>query len=812
MRVLFIDTKPFNPNRYIARGVFDALRADPRVVEAVWAEYADAVPLALAQPFDLLFAFDGEEARNPVISRLLELIQRKLVWFTEDPYERGVNLALSRHFDLVFTNDGSSAAYYDNRGIHLPLAGDPQRNRHAITDQKPRYDVFFGGTAWPNRLKFLAELKRRRPDLRCKFVLVSNPALDPHIEGMRDGFEFTPGVSIGDFCRLANASRVTLTLPRKFSTSEADPETASDTPGPRFFEVALAGACPIVDAETTSAAASLFTEGVHYLGFRTMDDCLAQIETALADEPRRRAIARDAQTHVGQAHLYRHRVAAMLDRVAALETPVLAPAPARQRPRVLFVAHNIVQHGRFGGAETYLEAIRARIGTVDPWILVPDNRKIDGRRFLLYDRDLVVRDSVTLGAPYAAALLTHPELEIFFQKLLAEHRFEQVHFNHLLGFPPSLPIIARAMGATTLYSLHDYFPICERFNLLGPAGRYCEIDRRPPATCDICLKQTQGLEPGSQARRRRFMRDSLAAIDVVLAGSAASAALLQHFYLETAARTHLLPPPVNAAPPRPAPREAGPLKVAHLGNFGRHKGADTILEVIARCQGQPVEFHIFGRVDPDFLPLVEKYTASSVTLHGSFSGGTLPAALADCDVMLFLSTWPETYGITLSEAQLAGLVPIVTNLGAQAERVRDGETGFLVEIGDALAVTDIVLTLAQDRTRLNALRAAQPLDAGIGADDFIAGLEALYAGLPPQPAAAPAETRRLLSLEEYGVFLDSPTWTQRSLYGFSLLSGPRGVGFMMRRFVAVARTDGMGLALRMARNKLRQIAARLRPA
>ncbi|MBU2089384.1 MAG: hypothetical protein KKB63_02355, partial [Alphaproteobacteria bacterium] len=92
------------------------------------------------------------------------------------------------------------------------------------------------------------------------------------------------------------------------------------------------------------------------------------------------------------------------------------------------------------------------------------------------------------------------------------------------------------------------------------------------------------------------------------------------------------------------------------------------------------------------------------------------------------------------------------------------------------------------------------------------GLEALYAGLPPQPAAAPAETRRLLSLEEYGVFLDSPTWTQRSLYGFSLLSGPRGVGFMMRRFVAVARTDGMGLALRMARNKLRQIAARLRPA
>lgn len=812
MRVLFIDTKPFNPNRYIARGVFDALSADPRVSEAVWAEYADAVPLALARPFDLLFAFDGEEARNPIVARLLELIPRKIVWFTEDPYERGVNLALSRQFDLVFTNDGTSAAYYDKRGIHLPLAGDPLRNRFPIGHRAPRYDVFFAGTAWPNRLKFLRELKQHRPDLRCKFVLVSNPALDPHIEALRDGFEFTPGVSIGDFCRLANASRITLTLPRKFSTSEADPETASDTPGPRFFEVALAGSCQIVDAETTSAAASLFTEGAHYLGFQSVEECLAQIDAALADDDRRQAIAQAAQTHVGQAHLYRHRVTAILDRVAALETPLPAPMPARRQPRVLFVAHNIVQQGRFGGAETYLEAIRTRIGSIEPWILVPDTNKSDGRRFLLYDRDLALRDSITLAAPYSAALLTHPELEIFFQKLLAEYRFERVQFNHLLGFPPSLPIIAKAMGATTLYSLHDYFPICDRFNLLGPAGRYCGIDQRPPATCDVCLKQTQGLEPGSQARRRRFMRESMKAIDVVLAGSPASAALLRMFFPETESRTRLLLPPVNAVPARPATRPEGPLKVAHLGNFGRQKGAETILRVIERCQGQPVEFHIFGRVDPEFLPLLEKHAGSAVTLHGTFQGGTVPAALAACDVMLFLSTWPETYGITLSEAQMAGLVPIVTNIGAQAERVTAGETGFLVEIGDAAGVTAILLSLMQDRASLERLRGNLPTQAGIDADGFVAALEAIHAALPTLPAGAAAETRRLLSLAEYGVFLDSPTWTQRGLYGFNLLAGGRGVGFLARRFVAVARTDGMGFALRMARNKLRQIAARIRPA
>jgi glycosyltransferase involved in cell wall biosynthesis len=815
MRVLFIDTKPFNPNRYIARAVFEALAADPRVAEAVWAEYADAVPLAQATKFDLLFAFDGEEARNPVIDHLLRLIPRSVVWFTEDPYERGVNLPLARKFDLIFTNDGTSAGFYDGRGIHLPLAADPARHRFEIGAAAPRYDIFFAGTAWPNRLKFLRALKQHRPDLRCKFVLVTNDALDPHLGDLRDGFSFTPGVSIRDFCRLANAAKLTLTLPRKFSTSDADPEAASDTPGPRFFEVALAGSCQIVDAETTKAASGLFEEGTHYLGFRTMEECLAQIDAALADDDRRLTIARAAQAHVAENHLYASRVAAILDRAVALPAK---PLPSVEgKPRMLFVTHNIVQHGRFGGAETYLEAIRQHIGAVESWILVPDTRKPDGRSFLLYDRDLTVRQTIRLARPSHPDLLTHPELEIAFQKLLAEYGFAAVHFNHLLGFVPSLPLVAKAMGARTLYSLHDYYPLCERFNLLGPDGRYCDIENLPEGAWDTSLALIQGVDPDSQARRRRFWRESLSAIDIVLAGSEASARLLHLIYPETEARTRLLLPPINRVEPA-ARSEGGPLKVAHLGNFARHKGADAILDAIARCAGQPVEFHIFGRIDPEYQARLEAHAGpeggSGVVLHGPFNGGAVPAALAECDIMLFLSTWPETYGITLSEAQAAGLVPIVTHIGAPAERVRDGENGFLVPVGDGKAVADILLSLMADplmanRGRLDTLRAQLPDVPGIDGYGFVSGLEDIYAGLALVPGAK-LDTRRLLSLQEFGQFLDSPFWTRRG--GLSFLTGGQGIGFLVRRFIVVARTDGFGLALRLARHKLRAILHRMRMA
>src|SRR5436853_5445330 len=87
MRLLFLDTKPNNPNRYISRAVFSALRRHPHVTEAVWVTYADALKVGLERPFDALLAFDGEEAGNPIVERLCAAIPRRAIWFTEDPYE-----------------------------------------------------------------------------------------------------------------------------------------------------------------------------------------------------------------------------------------------------------------------------------------------------------------------------------------------------------------------------------------------------------------------------------------------------------------------------------------------------------------------------------------------------------------------------------------------------------------------------------------------------------------------------------------------------------------------------------------------------
>ncbi len=55
---------------------------------------------------------------------------------------------------------------------------------------------------------------------------------------------------------------------------------------------------------------------------------------------------------------------------------------------------------------------------------------------------------------------------------------------------------------------------------------------------------------------------------------------------------------------------------------------------------------------------------------------------------------------------ISGVVPIVTNVGGNPELVVDGESGFIVEPGDAGAIRDALLQLYNDRELLSRISEA----------------------------------------------------------------------------------------------------------
>lgn len=127
---------------------------------------------------------------------------------------------------------------------------------------------------------------------------------------------------------------------------------------------------------------------------------------------------------------------------------------------------------------------------------------------------------------------------------------------------------------------------------------------------------------------------------------------------------------------RSRPTDA-PLRVGFLGRLDTQKGADRYLEIARACGDLPIEFSLTGSAViaaqsgltiPDN---VARYPAA-------FGIDELAEAFARLDVLLMPSR-DEGLPLTIMEAQRVGVIPVATNVGAVAEAIRDGETGFLVE-------------------------------------------------------------------------------------------------------------------------------------
>lgn len=813
-RVLLLDTKRSNPNHYICLAIRDALSAHPDVGCVVKADYASALDLAARHGCNLFLAFDGEELDRPLCARLRARCGRSALWITEDPYELGINRANADLFDLVFTNDAACASAYGDKGRHLPLAACPALHAHEVGSEAAghyRYDLFFAGTAWPNRVALLRRLFEGIGGLKAKIALPTNPHL-PSFDLPLAPSEYSWRVPNSEFARLANRSRVVLTIHRDFSGSGG--KGAAETPGPRLFETALAGGFQLVDTSIPGTEAFL-AEGSEFVGFRGAAECLDKLNHYLAHPEEREAIARAAQHRVRTTHLYRHRVDTLL---AAIAGPGPAPLPASAppaRPRVLMVTHNLYGVQPFGGVEVYQSLLAQRLGARYEFLYYVPAR-VDGRSpgnaYHVCDERHQVLETVRLGNELAPSLLSSPEHEAAFAKVLLRHGIAAVHFQHLLGHVPSLPFISRALGVASIFSLHDYYGVCEEFNLIDHRGRYCRTAERGASNCDACLLSRRAAAAGSQAKRRNFFGRALGQADILQVNARSVADIYSAVHPQLASRMRIMGVPAGANSATAAPAAAAPpLKVAILGNFTELKGARALMEIFFLMRECPVEFHIFGRLDDGHREALAAQGCRNVVVHGPYDNDDVARRLAGMAVSLHLSVWPETYCLTLSEAWQCGLIPIVADIGALGERVRDGVNGFKVPVDESGPVVDLLETLSLEPERLARMRANIDASLYVGLDEHCRWLAGCYAELVARHAPGgetEAQAWRGLTLEDCGIVLNDRAWLQSAGQRPAPLPGAAGpritFGFLLRKSYQHVRTHGVGSMTRRAIHELRK--------
>jgi len=304
-----------------------------------------------------------------------------------------------------------------------------------------------------------------------------------------------------------------------------------------------------------------------------------------------------------------------------------------------------------------------------------------------------------------------------------------VHVHHASGWGLGLVPALRAPRRPVVMTLHDYWPLCPRGQMLRTDGAVCA--EATPARCAPCLRATwphllptgtgerrgprgealAGDEEAADARTR-FALECLSAAERLFTPSAATRAVFARAGLEErrievvangvdvgelareTARLRALQPPRDE------------LRLGVLGTVLPSKGALELARafVAARVAGLTLEIH--GALpsyhgDTRYVEELRALAARepSVRIHGPFPYERLAAILASLDGVAAPSRWNEVFGLTVREARAAGLPVLVSDAGALAEVTAGGAAGLVVPAEEPAAWSEALRRFADPAQR-----------------------------------------------------------------------------------------------------------------
>jgi N-acetyl-alpha-D-glucosaminyl L-malate synthase BshA len=150
----------------------------------------------------------------------------------------------------------------------------------------------------------------------------------------------------------------------------------------------------------------------------------------------------------------------------------------------------------------------------------------------------------------------------------------------------------------------------------------------------------------------------------------------------------------------------------HISNFRKVKRVRDIVGIFARINEELPSRLVMVGDGPDRVVAEEETRRLGVEASVSFLGKIDDVAplLAGADLFL-LPSETESFGLSALEALASGTPVIATAVGGLPEVVRDGETGFLFDVGDIEGMARVSLELLRDPDRWQRMSQVAAADA-----------------------------------------------------------------------------------------------------
>jgi N-acetyl-alpha-D-glucosaminyl L-malate synthase BshA len=175
--------------------------------------------------------------------------------------------------------------------------------------------------------------------------------------------------------------------------------------------------------------------------------------------------------------------------------------------------------------------------------------------------------------------------------------------------------------------------------------------------------------------------------------------------------------------------DAGKRVLIHISNFRAVKRVTDVVKIFARVEREVPSVLVMVGDGPDRVHAEAEARELGVQDKVFFLGKIEAVAplLAGADVFLLPSS-TESFGLSALEALASGVPVVGSNTGGLPEVVRDGETGFLCEVGDVEAMAGAAIGVLRDRARWHAMstHAARDARERFSLDAIVGDYEAFY--------------------------------------------------------------------------------------
>ena len=341
------------------------------------------------------------------------------------------------------------------------------------------------------------------------------------------------------------------------------------------------------------------------------------------------------------------------------------------KKNILYILHQLIDPNNYdstsiGGTSLHLLDIIERV-------------KKDYNCFVLY----------SFNGRYSLAVYTENEMHVMdldvkvhdvlfssynkeYKKMLSELidklHINLVHIHHLQGHAYDLVDVLKEKNLKPVITLHDYFMICPRINMLYKNKEYCDL--KDCKQCDECLTEKIDIK-----KRNKKIEELFTYSQSVIVPNKTVKDIYSRIHPKANYQVieHGSNTPVNTIVRKR--HNLKKLNVAFVGFLPYLKGSDIAKALLKKAKKSEYKFHLFGLSDDPFF----SQNTRNYIFHGEYKREELSKLLNKnkIDVVCLLTRCPETYCYTLSEVINAKMPIIGFDIGAIGERIERLKVGWI---------------------------------------------------------------------------------------------------------------------------------------